>query len=93
MTALGRRFKKTKTPEAARALLESELGPGADADAARAWLDGHGIEFSDDGDSLHFALDGPRRSLMVSVRWIVAIRIDEQGKVSAVEVEEALLGP
>jgi len=92
MTSLGRTFKKTETPEAVRAALESEMPVGAEADAARGWLSARGIPFSDDADGLHFTLDGPRRGLMVSVRWIVTILVD-QDKVSGFEVEEGFLGP
>jgi hypothetical protein len=85
-------FKQTGTPEEARLALERDVPPGAGADQARAWLDSREIPFADDGDALHFTIDGPHRSPMVFVRWIFHLSI-EGGRVTGAEVEEGLVGP
>jgi hypothetical protein len=92
MTRLGKTFKRAKTPEAAQVALASELPVGLEADKARGWLNSNGIPFSDDGNTLNFTLDGPRRGLMVSVRWIFHVHVDG-GHVTGADVEEGLIGP
>ena len=89
---MARAWKRTKTPDDVRARIHDEVPPGSAKEDAAAFLTREGIEFSDEGETLRFVLNGPSRGLFVGVKWLVAMRF-EDGRLAAIDVEEGLTGP
>jgi hypothetical protein len=89
---VARSWKRTKTPDDVRAKIHEEVPPGSGKDDAVAFLGREGIAFSDEGDVLRFVLNGPSRGLFVGVKWLVAMRFEDD-RLTAIDVEEGLTGP
>lgn len=82
--------------ERARALVETNVGPGASRADIAAFLGAGGIEraYEDEVDGVIRArVDGPTVEPTVMVRWLLEFHLDDAGSCTEVVVEESFLAP
>ena len=89
-------WTKIDSIERARALVTTNVGPGASRDEIAAFLGAGGItaahEDEEDG-IIRARIDGPSPEPSVQIRWLLEFHLDDTGQCAEATVEESFLAP